>query len=96
MYLKNRTAVSTDDYQYRLVAVVQHIGGLNGGHYIAHVLHAPTDEWYTYDDEKVIPTSRQKVATVEAYLLFYDKVIKKVGSVSYVNLQRWANMSCLM
>ena len=59
------------DTRYDLVSVVEHIGGLGGGHYIAHARHRAQGAWFTFDDLDVRRTEGGAVANREAYLLFY-------------------------
>eukprot|EP01138_Halocafeteria_seosinensis_P013804 gb/GECG01014096.1/.p1 GENE.gb/GECG01014096.1/~~gb/GECG01014096.1/.p1 ORF type:complete len:1323 (+),score=220.00 gb/GECG01014096.1/:1-3969(+) len=59
------------DYQYDLVALVQHLGGFGGGHYISFTKHSETGKWHLYDDESVREVSEETVASAQAYLLFY-------------------------
>lgn len=59
------------DTRFDLVSVVEHIGGLGGGHYIAHARHRAQGAWFTFDDLDVRRTEGGAVAGREAYLLFY-------------------------
>lgn len=52
---------------YNLVAVVNHMGSLGGGHYTAHALNG--GEWLTYNDSRVGPA--HSLGQSEGYLLFY-------------------------
>ena len=57
-------------YQYRLVAVVSHLGkSMNHGHYIAVVRHAVDGgSWWIYDDHEVRLAQPEEVSTmVDAY-----------------------------
>ena len=38
---------------YDLIGVVNHYGGLGGGHYTAYCKHEPSGTWYDYDDSRV-------------------------------------------
>jgi ubiquitin C-terminal hydrolase len=55
---------------YRMCASMHHSGGLAGGHYVAHVLHAPSRKWYLFDDSvvKALPSSGHGS---DAYVVFY-------------------------
>ncbi|XP_071818107.1 ubiquitin carboxyl-terminal hydrolase 15-like isoform X2 [Apostichopus japonicus] len=59
------------DYKYDLVAVVNHYGGLGGGHYTAYANNAPRNEWYYFDDSSVSAASTDQVLSKAAYVLFY-------------------------
>lgn len=54
---------------YDLYGVVQHFGGLNGGHYTA--LAKNMGKWYDFNDESV--SYAEKVVNSSAYLLFYKR-----------------------
>jgi Ubiquitin carboxyl-terminal hydrolase/DUSP domain len=60
--------------RYDCVSVVQHIGGLSGGHYINHGKNRGDGSWYTFDDSHVIgPIDSHAVQAKEGYLLFYTR-----------------------
>lgn len=54
---------------YDLYGVVQHFGGLNGGHYTA--LAKNMGRWYDFNDETV--SYAEKIVNSSAYLLFYKR-----------------------
>lgn len=58
---------SSRNFNYRLVACIDHIGGRGGGHYISHVLRK--GEWYTINDGRVI--KRRFRPSANNYVLFY-------------------------
>jgi hypothetical protein len=57
--------------RFDLVSMVQHIGGISGGHYIASALNRGNGRWFTYDDSRVLDTDAATVQGREAYVLFY-------------------------
>ena len=62
---------------YRLAGLVEHSGGLHGGHYVAYVRReGGGDEacWHYASDRSVRVVSREEVFAAEAYLLFYTQV----------------------
>lgn len=59
-------------YHYSLYAVINHYGGLGGGHYTAFVRHGH-NQWYEFDDATVKPIRRDEIKTSAAYVLFYKK-----------------------
>jgi ubiquitin carboxyl-terminal hydrolase 8 len=61
-----------NDAIYELYGVIEHIGYLNGGHYISHVKNM-NNKWYTYDDQTVSEIDRDKLRKKQAYILVYQK-----------------------
>ena len=57
---------------YELSGIVEHMGGMGGGHYVAHV-HAEDGEWYSISDSSVTATTVDSVLEREAYILFYRR-----------------------
>ncbi|XP_033647195.1 ubiquitin carboxyl-terminal hydrolase 15-like [Asterias rubens] len=58
-------------YQYDLGAVVNHYGGLGGGHYFSYAKNVKTKQWYNFDDSSVSKVDADSVVTKGAYVLFY-------------------------
>lgn len=54
---------------YRLVGVIVHIGGMDGGHYIAYITHRSC--WFRMDDAMVRRVDGSEVLDSKAYMLFY-------------------------
>jgi ubiquitin carboxyl-terminal hydrolase 16/45 len=78
-------SVDTERYVYRLLGVVEHLGTMRGGHYIAYVRgdernNGKADKeqggsvWYYASDAHVREVSLEEVLRCDAYLLFYEKV----------------------
>lgn len=74
-----------DTYDYRLVGVVEHLGTMRGGHYVAYIRGTPKRKgkaekenegcvWYHASDQYVREVSIEEVLRCEAYILFYEKV----------------------
>ena len=59
---------------YQLRGVVEHSGGLSGGHYVAYVRRAGDQQWHYISDRHVRPVTAATVFDAEAYLLFYERV----------------------
>tara|TARA_B100000963_G_C22620313_1_gene669600 strand:+ start:1565 stop:2569 length:1005 start_codon:yes stop_codon:yes gene_type:complete len=57
---------------YDLCGIIEHIGGINGGHYISHILNS-NKKWYTYNDENVKESSIESIKNRQAYILCYIK-----------------------
>ncbi|XP_022871466.1 ubiquitin carboxyl-terminal hydrolase 2-like isoform X1 [Olea europaea var. sylvestris] len=65
-------------YEYRLIGVVEHLGTLRGGHYVAYVRGGAKSEngdcmWYHANDAHVHAVSLEEVLRCEAYILFYEQ-----------------------
>lgn len=58
--------------RYTLFSVINHIGSIAGGHYIAYI-RQQQNFWYECDDKEVTPANLDSVLNSEAYLLFYHK-----------------------
>ncbi|VAH15520.1 unnamed protein product [Triticum turgidum subsp. durum] len=59
---------------YELYAVINHYGGLGGGHYSAYAKLIKEDSWYHFDDSHVSSVNEEETRTSAAYLLFYRRV----------------------
>jgi ubiquitin carboxyl-terminal hydrolase 8 len=65
--------------KYKLVAVCNHHGSANSGHYTATVVYGGSgsggdkENWYLCDDETVLLIPKGKVVIENAYILFYKK-----------------------
>lgn len=57
--------------KYKLYAVINHYGGLSGGHYTAYVKNAFKNNWHEFDDSRVSQIDEEQVRTSNAYVLFY-------------------------
>lgn len=60
----------TQPITYKLTAVVEHLGGSSGGHYITYKL--TEDSWYKCSDVSVALTSASAVSQAQPYMLFYE------------------------
>ncbi|KAL8147498.1 ubiquitin carboxyl-terminal hydrolase 8-like [Apium graveolens] len=58
---------------YVLYAIINHYGGLGGGHYTAYVQQGHNN-WYEFDDNRVHPVVEERIKTSAAYVLFYKRV----------------------
>lgn len=61
--------------QYQLTGMIQHSGGLNGGHYISYSKNYKTNKWFEFDDSRVSNLQLSQILEKEAYILFYQKKI---------------------
>ncbi|XP_052267863.1 ubiquitin carboxyl-terminal hydrolase 8-like isoform X2 [Dreissena polymorpha] len=59
---------------YKLYAVSNHFGTLDGGHYTACCKNPCTQTWYKFDDSEVFETSESSVKTSAAYVLYYTSI----------------------
>ena len=72
------------DCKYRLVGLVEHLGRMRGGHYVAYVRGGDRRKgeeaenrksvWYYASDAHVLETTLEEVLRCEAYILFYEKI----------------------
>lgn len=67
------SASSSSPALYDLFAIVRHLGSVSGGHYIAYCRSHTTGKWFEFDDKHVTEISEEKVAKIEAYVLFYRR-----------------------
>ena len=58
--------------KYDLFAVIQHYGGVEGGHYTA-ICKNINGNWYNYNDSSVSLSSPDNVVSSAAYVLFYRR-----------------------
>ena len=58
-------------FKYTLIAVINHIGNITGGHYTAYGKH--NNEWFCFDDSEVKCISEDRISSRYAYVLFYQK-----------------------
>ena len=59
-------------YIYDIFAVCEHYGGREGGHYTA-ICKNVDGYWYTYDDSVCALSSKNRVCSRNAYILFYRR-----------------------
>ena len=59
---------------FRLFAVSNHMGGLNGGHYTAVARAPQSEQWYTLDDSSCRSEADGNVISRSAYVLFYERI----------------------
>jgi ubiquitin C-terminal hydrolase len=74
---------------YDLVAVINHRGGLGGGHYVAYAKNSLTSKWYEFDDRTVSEVDEDYVQNVEAYSSNY------IGSLVYSDMFSSTRNKCL-
>jgi ubiquitin carboxyl-terminal hydrolase 22/27/51 len=56
-------------FMYWLSCVVIHKGKPDSGHYVCYCREG--DDWFLFDDNKVVLSTEADVLAAEAYLLFY-------------------------
>jgi ubiquitin carboxyl-terminal hydrolase 22/27/51 len=54
---------------YELSCVIVHKGKIDSGHYVNYAREG--NDWFLFDDSKVVLASEAEVLGAEAYLLFY-------------------------
>jgi ubiquitin C-terminal hydrolase len=57
---------------FRLVGVVNHSGGLGGGHYTSYI--RKNEKWYYISDSYYKESSLKSALNADAYLVFYEKI----------------------
>lgn len=58
---------------YHLTGMIQHFGGVGGGHYIGYCNNYKNNTWYEFDDSRVRQIPESYIMDQEAYILFYQK-----------------------
>lgn len=59
---------------YRLVAIVNHSGVVDSGHYVSYVASPDQSTWYKFDDAMVTKVTSSTVLNSNAYMLFYERI----------------------
>lgn len=63
------------EYKYKLIATVNHMGGINGGHYTAYVSRNNSKDWYLANDSRISKTNINSVIDDKnIYMAFYDRI----------------------
>lgn len=71
---QQQTTTSSTPAVYDLGGVVNHYGGLGGGHYTANALNMIDNRWYEYSDDRVsVLENEADLVTSAAYVLFYSR-----------------------
>lgn len=60
------------NFTYDLIGVVNHIGGMGGGHYYSYVKSITDEKWYCMDDDSVTLLDENDIVSQSAYMLFYQ------------------------
>lgn len=61
-----------ESYKYELYGIINHFGGVLGGHYTCYIKTA-IHQWYEFNDAKVSSITTENLITPRAYCLFYRK-----------------------
>jgi len=77
---QRRQKPSIDSGLYDLIAVCNHSGGLQSGHYTASCKNPVDKHWYSFDDSKVYPMRENHVVSSNAYILFYQRRVRNQSS----------------
>lgn len=63
------------DIKYKLISVIEHLGNLNSGHFLAYKkVDWSKDKWVSMSDERVLFCPKEIVDKAEAYMLFYQQI----------------------
>ena len=57
---------------YKLKCIINHIGGVNSGHYFSYNKYQ--DTWFSCDDDTISVIDEKKIFSKNAYVLLYEKV----------------------
>ena len=60
--------------KYSLIAIINHSGTLNRGHYWAFIKDLHSSTWYSCNDKSVFNVEENYVNNATSYILFYSKV----------------------
>jgi ubiquitin C-terminal hydrolase len=61
------------DINYRLMGLVSHYGTMDGGHYVS--VARVKEEFFLFNDDVVTPLTVDRATMLQAYLLFYEKMV---------------------
>ncbi|EGG22430.1 peptidase C19 family protein [Cavenderia fasciculata] len=73
---------SKQSHLYVLNGVVEHMGSMGGGHYVAHIYEDQNDNWYYVSDSSYRNQTLGQVLQNQAYVLFYKKVTQPQESTT--------------
>jgi ubiquitin carboxyl-terminal hydrolase 22/27/51 len=65
----HNTNTPANSLVYELSSVIVHKGKIDSGHYVSYSREG--NDWFMFDDSKVVLASEAEVLAAEAYLLFY-------------------------
>lgn len=65
----HNTNTPVNSLVYELSSVIVHKGKIDSGHYVSYSREG--NDWFMFDDSKVVLASEAEVLAAEAYLLFY-------------------------
>ena len=60
--------------QYKLYAIVEHVGNLDSGHFVTLSKVNDDNQWFKFNDNMVQKIKKNKIHTTDAYLLFYERM----------------------
>ncbi|OQS05088.1 ubiquitin-specific protease [Thraustotheca clavata] len=63
----------SEDNIYDLYAVINHIGALGAGHYVANILSEVDNKWKCFNDHLCRDIDERDVVSSSAYILFYTR-----------------------
>ncbi|KAL1553778.1 ubiquitinyl hydrolase 1 [Salvia divinorum] len=83
------------DLKYTLYGVLVHYGwSTHSGHYYCFV-RTSSGMWYSLDDNQVVQVNERKVLEQKAYMLFYVRDRKNVGTSNHANALQKDNMNAI-
>jgi len=60
--------------RFKLYAVSNHYGTMDGGHYTAYCKNPVFNKWFKFDDQEVMEINGNEVRSAAAYILFYTAI----------------------
>jgi len=64
---------------------MNHMGGLGSGHYTSYAKNLETKKWYIFNDNMCHEIDESKIATKDAYILFF----KRIPAKKYELVEMW-------
>ena len=94
------TTLKLNNYEYKLTGFIKHIGGANSGHNIAICKNFFDNEWYVYDDSRVIRLEnsyymkgKDEPDTGGGFLFFSKKINEEINKETSIGKQTIINQS---
>lgn len=74
-FVANKTTKNQQKHIYKLYAISNHTGTLDGGHYTALCKNEKLNRWFKFDDSTVKETDLSSIkSAASSYILFYSSI----------------------